>query len=94
MAAIVFIGVSGTFYATLAAAVPGTDPDSPELRAAFQALNPPPNDATPALAAAAKAASTAAYHVAAVVAALLLLAGAAVNAVGLQIAPRDEAGRG
>lgn len=90
VAAAVFIVVSGAFYATLAAAVPGTDPGSPELRAAYQALNPPPRDAPPALAAAAKAASTEAYHLAVIVAAGLLLAGAAVNAIGLR---KNETGR-
>ena len=70
-AAAVFIVVSGTFYAALAAAVPGMDPNSPELRAAYEALNPPPSDAPPALAAAARAASTDAYHLAVIVAAAL-----------------------
>jgi EmrB/QacA subfamily drug resistance transporter len=90
VAAGVFIVISGTFYAALAAAVPGTDPSAPELRAAYQALNLPPKDAPAELAAAAKVASTAAYHLAATVAAALLLAGAAINAIGLR---NDEAGR-
>jgi hypothetical protein len=90
VAAAVFIVISGAFYATLAAAVPGTDPRSPELRDAYQALNPAPPDAPPALAAAAKAASTAAYHLSVIVAAGLLLAGAAVNAIGLR---NNETGR-
>lgn len=84
VAAGVFIAISGAFYSTLAAAVPGTDPGSPELRAAYQPLNPPPASAPPALAAAAKAASADAYHLAAIIAAGLLGAGAAVNAVGLK----------
>ena len=84
VAAAVFIVVSGTFYSSLAAAVPGTDPSSTELRADFQPLNPAPTDADPALAAAAKEASTAAFHLAAVVGAGLLVAGAVVNAVGLR----------
>ncbi len=87
VAAAVFIAVSGTFYSALAAAVPGTDPSSPEIRQ-FEALNPPPDGASPALAAAAKSASTDAYHVAVIVAAVLLAAGAAVNAVGLREPPR------
>jgi EmrB/QacA subfamily drug resistance transporter len=82
--AAVFIIVSGSFYATIAAAVPGTDPASPELRAQYEAFHPPPKDATPALAAAAKAASTDAFHLAALVGATLMLAGAGVNAVGLR----------
>jgi EmrB/QacA subfamily drug resistance transporter len=88
VAAAVFIVVSGTFYASLAAAVPGTDPSSPELRAQYQPLNPPPKDADPVLAAAAKEASTDAFHLAAMVGAGLLLAGAAVNWVGLR--PADD----
>ncbi|MCI0346680.1 MAG: hypothetical protein L0221_14750, partial [Chloroflexi bacterium] len=84
VAAAVFIAVSGTFYAALAAAVPGTDPSSPELRR-YEALNPPPADAPPELAAAARAASTDAYHVAVVVSAVLLVAGAAVNAIGMRV---------
>lgn len=83
VAAAVFIAVSGTFYATLAAAVPGMDPSAPEVRR-FEALNPPPADSPPELQAAAKVASTDAYHVAVLVAAGLLLSGAAVNAIGLR----------
>jgi EmrB/QacA subfamily drug resistance transporter len=82
--AAVFIVVSGAFYSTIAAAVPGTDPSSPELRAKFEAFHRPPADAPPALAAAAKAASTDAFHLATIVGATLMLAGAAVNAVGLR----------
>jgi predicted MFS family arabinose efflux permease len=84
VAAAIFIAVSGTFYSTLAAAAPGTDPNAPELRRTYEALNPPPPDAPPALAAASKQASTDAYHVAVLVAAALLVAGAVVNAVGLR----------
>ena len=89
VAAAVFIVVSGTFYSSLAAAVPGTDASSPELRAQYQPLNPPPNDADPTLAAASKEASTDAFHLAVLVGAGLLLAGAAVNWVGLR--PGDDA---
>jgi EmrB/QacA subfamily drug resistance transporter len=95
VAAAIFIAVSGTFYATLAAAAPGTDPGSPELRSQYEPLNPPPADAPPALSAAAKQASTDAYHVAVLVAATLLVAGAAVNAVGLRpsrAGPLEQAG--
>lgn len=84
MAAVVFIAVNGAFYAALAAAVPGTDPGSASLRAAFQPLNPPPVGADAALALAARAASTDAFHLAAGVSALLLVAGAVVNFVGLR----------
>jgi EmrB/QacA subfamily drug resistance transporter len=93
VAAAVFIAVSGTFYATLAAAVPGMDPSAPEVRR-FEALNPPPADAPPALQAAAKVASTDAYHVAILVGAGLLIAGAGVNAVGLREGRRKQSGPG
>ena len=46
VAAVVFIVVSGTFYSSIAAAVPGTDPNDPAFRAAYEALNPPPANAT------------------------------------------------
>jgi EmrB/QacA subfamily drug resistance transporter len=93
VAAAVFIAVSGTFYATLAAAVPGMDPGAPEVRR-FDALNPPPDDAPPELRAAAKVASTDAYHVAVLVAAGLLISGAGVNAVGLREGRRTQRGPG
>jgi EmrB/QacA subfamily drug resistance transporter len=88
VAALVFIVVSGTFYAALAAAVPGTDANDPAFRAAYEALNPPPADAPAALAAAARVASTEAYHLAVLVGAGLLAAGAVVNAIGLR---KDDA---
>ena len=84
VAAFVFIVVSGAFYASLAAAVPGTDPNAPELRAAYQPLNPPPQDADPAIAEAARKASTDAFHLAVLVGAGLLAGGAAVNGIGLR----------
>jgi hypothetical protein len=93
VAAAVFIAVSGTFYATLAAAVPGMDPSAPEVRR-FEALNPPPTDAPPELQAAAKVASTDAYHVAVLVAAGLLISGAGVNAVGLRERRTKQSGPG
>jgi hypothetical protein len=92
IAATVFIVVSGAYYTTLAAAVPGTDPSSPELRTKYEAFNAPPKNAPPELAAASKVASTNAYHLAAIVCAGLMLAGAAVNAVGLRERPRADTG--
>jgi len=90
VAAAIFIVVSGTFYSTLAAAVPGTDPNSAELRSSYEPLNPPPADAPPALAVAAKQASTDAYHVAIMVGAALFVAGAIVNAIGLREPSRSR----
>ena len=84
MAAALFIVVNGTFYAALAAAVPGTDPSSAALRAAYAPLNPPPVGGDPLLATAAQAASADAFHLAAIVCAILLVAGAVVNLVGLR----------
>jgi EmrB/QacA subfamily drug resistance transporter len=84
MAAAVFIVVSGTFYSALAAAVPGTDASSSQLRTAYQPLNPAPADADPVLAAAARVASTDAFHVAVILSAVLLVVGAAVNLFGLR----------
>lgn len=84
MAALLFIVVNGTFYATLAAAVPGTDPNSTDLRAAYAPLYPPPAGADPVLATAAQTASADAFHLAAIVCAVLLVAGAVVNLVGLR----------
>jgi len=82
VAALVFIVISGTFYATLAAAT-GIDVSDPSLRAAVQPLNPPAQTVSPELRAAARIASTQAFHVAALVSAGLLVAGAVVNYIGL-----------
>jgi EmrB/QacA subfamily drug resistance transporter len=89
VAAVIFIAVNGAFYAALAAAVPGTDANSVDLRTAFQPLNPPPAGADPLLAAAAKVASTNAFHLAAAVSAALMAAGALVNYIGLRPTAAD-----
>jgi EmrB/QacA subfamily drug resistance transporter len=86
LSAVIFIVVSGTFYSTLAAKVPGVDPGSPEIRLMVQPINPPKDDAPPEVQAAAREASADAFHVAALTCAALLVAGGAVNFVGL----RDE----
>ncbi|HYK94900.1 MAG TPA: MFS transporter [Candidatus Dormibacteraeota bacterium] len=90
LAALVFILMSGSFYAALARDVPGIDPNSAEVRSAYQALNPPPKDAPPTLVDATRNASTDAFHLAVMVGAALLVAGAAVNFVGLR---KREAGQ-
>jgi EmrB/QacA subfamily drug resistance transporter len=84
LSAVIFIVVSGTFYSTLAAKVPGVDPASPELRQIVQPIDKPKPNAPPEIQAAASQASTDAFHVAAVTCAALLVAGAAVNFVGLR----------
>jgi EmrB/QacA subfamily drug resistance transporter len=83
LAAIIFIVISGSFYATIGAKVPGLDPDSPAVHHDVQPLNPPSADVTPQLAAASREASTDAFHLAALVGAGLLIAGSVVNGVGL-----------
>jgi EmrB/QacA subfamily drug resistance transporter len=81
--AAVFIAITSSFYSTLAAAVPGIDPNDPKLKA-IQPLNPPPAGTEPALAAAARVASTDAFHLAIIVSATLLILGAVVNWYGIR----------
>jgi EmrB/QacA subfamily drug resistance transporter len=91
VAAVIFIVVSGTFYAALASEA-GVDASSPELRRAVQPLNPPAPGTPEAIATAAHDASTDAFHLAALVSAALLAAGGIVNYVGLRdVRPSDQA---
>ena len=64
LAAVIFVVVSGSFYASLAAAVPGVDPNDPQLRAQVQPLNPPAEGTPPEVAQAATEASVDALHLA------------------------------
>jgi EmrB/QacA subfamily drug resistance transporter len=84
LSAVIFIVVSGTFYATLADRVPSVDPTSPEIRRAVQPLNPPATTVSPEIRTAARDASTDAFHLASMVNGALLLAGGVVNWVGLR----------
>jgi EmrB/QacA subfamily drug resistance transporter len=81
--AAVFIAITSSFYTTLAAAVPGVDPNDPSIKA-IQPLNPPPEGTSAVLAAAARAASTDAFHLAIIVSATLLILGAIVNWYGIR----------
>jgi EmrB/QacA subfamily drug resistance transporter len=81
--ALLFVVVSGAFYATLGS-LAGVDPDDPSLRAAIQPLTLPPAGTDPALVAAAHVASVDAFHLTSLVGALLLLAGAVTNWFGLR----------
>jgi EmrB/QacA subfamily drug resistance transporter len=83
LAAVIFIVISGSFYATLASKVPGLDPNSDAIHHDVQPLNPPAAEVTPELAAASREASTDAFHLAALVGAGLLFGGSIVNGVGL-----------
>ena len=83
LAAVIFIVISGSFYATLARQVPGLDPNSESIRHDIQPLNQPVAGVSPELVIASRAASTDAFHLAALVGAGLLFGGAAVNRIGL-----------
>jgi hypothetical protein len=90
LAAVIFVVVSGSFYATLARTVPGIEAAGPELRAMVQPLNPPRPGAPAEVAEAAKEASTAAFHLAALACAALLVGGAVTSRVGLRAGPEGN----
>lgn len=95
LSAVIFVVVTGSFYAALATAVPGLDPNDPALRAQVQPLNPPPPGTPPEIASAALVASVDALRLALIVCSSLLGFGALANGIGL--APRggeDEADAG
>jgi EmrB/QacA subfamily drug resistance transporter len=81
--AVVFIAVTAVFYASLAAKVPGIDPNSPALRAEVSPLNRPTTSAPADVAAQARYASADAFHTAMLISAGLLIGGAAANAIGV-----------
>jgi EmrB/QacA subfamily drug resistance transporter len=89
LGAVIFVAITASFYATLAARVPGLDPADPAVRGAIVPLNPPRSGTSPDVVAAAKEASVEAFHLAAIVSAGLMVAGAATSAFGL----RAETGR-
>ena len=84
--AVIFIGVSASFYGALHERIPGLDTSSPEVRAAIPPLNPPGRSVPADQVAAAREASADAYHLAMLIAAALCAAGAVTNALGI----RDE----
>jgi EmrB/QacA subfamily drug resistance transporter len=89
LSALIFVVVTGSFYATLGATVPGLDPADPVVREQVQPLNPPAAETPPEVASAAVAASVDALRLACVVCAALLAAGAAVNGIGLARRPGE-----
>ena len=89
LSALIFVVISGSFYAAVAATT-GVDPADPALRA-IQPLNPPPAGTDPALAAAARTASVDAFHLATRVAAVLVALGGLVSFVGLRAGQTTEA---
>jgi EmrB/QacA subfamily drug resistance transporter len=92
LSALIFVVVTGTFYATLATAVPGLDAADPVLRAQVQPLNPPEPGTPSEVAAAAKVASIDAMRLATLVCAALLAGGAVVNGIGLRPSPGETGG--
>lgn len=85
--ALIFVAITASFYADLAARVRGLDTSSPAVRLEIAPLNPPPEGAPAEEKAAAREASTVAFHRAMFVSAGLLLCGALINAVGLGAQP-------
>ena len=84
LSAVIFIVITASFYSSLAAKVPGLDPNDPTLRAAVQPLDKPVEGTSAVIVEAAREASTDAYHEAVLVGAVLLILGAVVNFVGLR----------
>ena len=79
--ALIFIFLTGSFYATLAARLSGVDVSSGTFREQVSPLNAPSD---PSLAALVRDASTSSFHLAMLIGAGLLLAGALVNAIGIR----------
>ena len=90
LSALIFVVVTGSFYAALAAAVPGLDANDPALGSMVQPLNPPRPGAPAEIVVAAREASTSALHLASLVCAALLAAGAAANWFGLRTGSADD----
>lgn len=87
--AVIFIGVSATFYAGIAERVPEVDVSRPEVRAELPPLSVADEARGPELVAASREASTEAFRLAMLIGGLLCLAGAAVN-----LAISDRVARG
>jgi EmrB/QacA subfamily drug resistance transporter len=88
--ALIFVALTGAFYADLSSRVPGIDTSSEQLRTQVAPLNRPDPAAGPVLTVAANESSTDAFHLAMGLAAGLLLAGAAVNAIGIRDPARSS----
>ncbi len=82
--AVIFIGVTATFYGGLSSRVSGIDTSSAAVRQQFPPLNPPERGASQAQMRAAREASTDSFHLAMLIAAGLAFAGAAVNGLGIR----------
>jgi EmrB/QacA subfamily drug resistance transporter len=82
--ALIFVAITGAFYADLSSRAPGVDTSSPTIRREISPLNKPGPSVAPTLVAAAGEASTDSFHLAMGLAAGLLLAGAVVNGLGIR----------
>jgi len=82
--AVIFIGVSASFYGALHDRVPSLDTSSAQVREAIPPLNAPKPGVPDEQVAAAREASASAYHLAMLIAAALCVAGAITNAVGIR----------
>jgi EmrB/QacA subfamily drug resistance transporter len=94
--ALIFVAITGAFYADLSNRVGGIDTSSSHFRQTVSALNQPDPSVSPAVAGAAGQASTDSFHLAMGLAAGLLLAGAVVNGIGIRDAkrtPKEETTR-
>jgi hypothetical protein len=92
--AAIFVAITASFYAGLAARVPELDVALPEVRRRIAPLNRPVSDVPAAQATAAHEASADAFHLAMRISAVLLLAGAVINAVGIRNPDRLAAREG
>jgi EmrB/QacA subfamily drug resistance transporter len=85
--AVIFIGVTASFYGGLGERLPGLAVNTATVRDRFPPLNAPENTPSPATEAeitAARGASTDAFHLAMLIAAGLCAAGAVVNGIGIR----------
>ncbi len=87
--ALIFVAITASFYAGMAARVPGLDVSSADVRAKIAPLNMPAASVPDDQKAAARDASADAFHLAMRLSAALLALGAAVNALGIR--PHVEA---
>ncbi len=89
--AIIFVAITGAFYADLSTRVPSLDTTSAQVRREVAPLNVPDPAVGPVVAAAADESSTDAFHLAMAIAAGLLLAGAVVSGIGIRDPERQPA---
>ena len=82
--ALIFVAVTGAFYADLASRVPGIDTSSPQIRRQVPPLNTPDPSVSAVIAGAAHDSSTDSFRLAMGLAAGMLLAGAVVNGIGIR----------